>query len=112
MLQVFIKAQIRPVIGIDRRQFLHHKSRDVRLLAFDILTVDSVVADERIRHRDDLPFVGRIGQDFLVAGHGGVEDDFAFGGAGMAEGPAGEHRSIFQSKLGTIRGLLFMVAGL
>ena len=35
------------------------------------------VADMRIGQRDQLPRVGRIGQDLLVAGHGGVEHHLA-----------------------------------
>ena len=49
----------------------------------DVLGVDAGVADVRIRQRDDLPGVRRVGQDFLVAGHRGVEHHFA-GRAGRA----------------------------
>ncbi len=100
LLQIFIEAQVSPVIGIDRRQFLDDEPRNVRPLAFDVLAIDAVVADERIGHRHDLTLVGWIGQDFLVAGHGSVEDDFAFGGAGRAEGTAGENGAVFQGELG------------
>ena len=41
---------------------------------FNILGIDAVVADVRIGHRDDLTRVGRVGEDFLIAGHRGVED--------------------------------------
>ena len=40
---------------------------------------DPVVADVGIGERDDLPGVGGIGDDLLVAGHGGVEHDLAGG---------------------------------
>ena len=68
----------------------------MRAFAFDIPAVDAVIADERIGHCDDLPFVGRIGQNFLIAGHGSVEDDFTFGRTGCAKGFAGENASIFE----------------
>jgi len=47
--------------------------------------IDAVIADERIGHRDDLGFVGRVGEDFLVAGHGSVEADLAARGGVRAE---------------------------
>ena len=42
----------------------------------------------RERERDDLPGVRRVSQDFFIAGHGGVEADFADGGAFGAEAEA------------------------
>ena len=39
--------------------------------------VRAVVADLRIGQHHDLPGIGRIGEDFLVAGDRGIEDDFA-----------------------------------
>ena len=51
----------------------------------DVLGVDAVVADVRIRQRDDLPAVARVGQDFLVAGQRGVEDHLADRVAGRAD---------------------------
>jgi hypothetical protein len=42
-----------------------------------IFVVDAVVADQRIRHHYVLPGVGRIGEDLLIPGHGGIEDDLS-----------------------------------
>ena len=44
---------------------------------FLVVRIRAVVADLRIRENDDLAGVGRIGEDLLVAGDGGVEDNFA-----------------------------------
>ena len=41
-----------------------------------IFRIDAIVADMRIRQRDDLPFVARIRQDFLISGQRSVEDHF------------------------------------
>ena len=46
-----------------------------------VLGVDAGVADVRIGQRDDLPAVRGIGEDFLIAGHRGVEHHLAHGGA-------------------------------
>ena len=67
--------------------------------AFDVLGVDAVVADFRIRHGDDLAAVAWVGEDFLVAGHRRVEANFAVDFAVGAECSAGKYRSVFQGKL-------------
>ena len=56
------------------------------------------VADVRIGQRDQLARVGRVGQDFLVAGHGGVEHHFADRQAGGAHGNALEHGAVFEGE--------------
>ncbi len=38
------------------------------LVSFDVFGIDTVVADVRIRQRDDLLAVAGVGEDFLVAG--------------------------------------------
>ena len=40
---------------------------------FFIIGIDADIADMGIGQGDDLPGVGRVGQYFLVAGHGGIE---------------------------------------
>ena len=78
-----IEAHVGAVIGIDRRQLLDDEPGDVRPAALDVLAVDAVVPDQRVGHRHDLPLVGRIGEDLLVPGHRGVEDDLALGSSGV-----------------------------
>ena len=53
--------------------------RGVRAAAdlFDILDIGPRVSDVRKGEGQDLAHVGRVGQDFLIAGHGGVEDHLA-----------------------------------
>ena len=63
---------------------------------FPVLGVDAVVADLRVGHRHDLTVIARVGQDLLVAGHARVEDDLAVDFAPGAEGPAREHRAVFE----------------
>ena len=72
----------------------------MRPAALDVLGVDAVVADQRVGHRDDLAAVGGIGEDLLVAGHGGVEADLAVDLSLGAEGLAGVDRAVFQGELG------------
>ena len=48
----------------------------LRPLGLNILLIDSIIANEGIGHDDDLTFIGRVGKDFLIAGHAGIENDF------------------------------------
>ena len=58
------------------------------------------VSDLRVGHGDDLPRVGGIGQDFLVARHAGIEDDFADAEGLGTEGGASVDGSVGQGQQG------------
>ena len=60
----------------------------------DVFFVGADIADMRKGEGDDLPGIGGIGEDFLIAGHGRVEADFAHGFAGRAEAEAFEHGAV------------------
>ena len=76
--------------------FLNDKAGGKNLSRFPIGFVRAVVADQGVCHRDYLLVVGGIGEDFLVAGHGRIEDDFAALLAGGAEGGAFKNSAVFQ----------------
>ena len=50
----------------------------------DVFFVGADIADMREGEGDDLPGIGRVGEDLLIAGHGGVEADLADRVAGGA----------------------------
>ena len=58
---------------------------------------DAVVADERIRQRQNLAAVRRVGQAFLIADHAGVEYDFARGRRFIQEIPR-EDAAVFEDE--------------
>ncbi len=60
----------------------------------DVLVVDADDPDMGEGEGDDLGGVGGIGQDFLVAGHRGVEADLADRRAGRADPEALDHRAV------------------
>jgi hypothetical protein len=62
--------------------------------------VDAVVADVGIGEGNNLTGVGRIRQDFLVAGQSGIEYDFANAAAAGAYAFAPKYRSVGESKQG------------
>jgi hypothetical protein len=70
----------------------------VRRGTFLIERIRSIIADERIGHRHDLPAIRRIGQHLLIAGHGSIETNLADARFGSAKGFALENPSIFQGE--------------
>jgi len=58
--------------------------------------IGSIIADERIGHGYNLLVVRRVGQDFLVAAHGRIEDDLSALAAFGAKRGARKHGSVFQ----------------
>ena len=64
----------------------------------DVFRVGADVADMGEGEGDDLPGVGGICQDFLVAGHRGVEAELAERGAVGARAPAPEDAAIVQEQ--------------
>src|SRR5690606_693838 len=68
--------------------------------ALEVLAVGGRIADMGVGQGDDLPAVGRIRQDLLVAGHGGVEHHLAERPSGSADGDAVEDRAILQCQHG------------
>lgn len=56
------------------------------------------VADMGIREGHDLSTVRGVGEDLLVPGHRGVEDDFARRGADGADGVAGEQTAVLEGE--------------
>ena len=72
----------------------------MHLVGFNILGVDAVIANVRVGQRDDLLAVARVCEDFLVAGHGGVEHHLADGGASGSNGISNKHRAVCKRQNG------------
>ena len=58
-----------------------------RVEVFDVLVIGADIADMREGEGDDLAGIGRVGEDFLVAGQRGVEADFGDGAMPVAPRP-------------------------
>ena len=93
-------------VGREQRQVADDQSGGVDLAGFDVFFVDAVVADVRIRERHDLLAVARVGEDFLVAGDGRVEHDFAGAGAGGSDRIANKDRAVCKRQDGGREGSL------
>ena len=77
VLQKAVQRLLRAPVARRVGEFLDDEAGDLHPARLEIVGRDAVVADERVRQRDQLPGVGGIGQDLLIAGHAGIEDDFA-----------------------------------
>ena len=63
----------------------------MRAVRLDILGVGADIADMREGEIDDLPGIAGVRHHFLIAGHRGVEADFANRAALCAKAPAPDH---------------------
>jgi hypothetical protein len=59
------------------RKFAHHQRFNVRLARLFIVEVGTNISDVRIGQANDLPSVAGIGENFLITGEAGIENDFA-----------------------------------
>ena len=67
---------------------------------FLVLSIGAHIADVRVGERDDLPGIGRIGKNFLVTRHGGVEYHLSCGQSLCANGSPPKKIPVFQGKQG------------
>ena len=77
-----------------QRQVTDDQAGGKHAARLDVFGVGADVADMGIGQRHQLTGIRRIGQDFLIAGHRGVEHDFANGQAGGANRPAPENGTV------------------
>ena len=82
----------------DPARLAHHEAGHLQPAALHVGGVHAVVADLRRRHRQDLAPVAGVGEDFLVAGHRGIETDLPRHGADAAERIAHVHRAVLKRK--------------
>jgi hypothetical protein len=100
LAQVIRQAFTRPPAGMQRRQIADHQPGDVVAGRLEILVIAADVANVRIGERDDLAGIGRIGENFLIAGHGGVEDHLADGMAVSTDGFTAENAAVGKREYG------------
>ena len=63
-----------PPVAVDPGAFTDHKALGKNAARFGVFVIDAVVSNKGIGHGDDLSMVGGVGQNFLISGHGGVEN--------------------------------------
>src|SRR5260370_31821237 len=63
-----------------------------------IVQIRSHISDVRIRQADNLPRIARVGENFLISGETGIENDFAAATCICPRGASSENSSIFECK--------------
>ena len=100
ILEPRVKITLGPVIGRAGHRRMDddtpHPGARREIACLDILVIGADVADVGKGKGNDLPRIGRIGEDFLIAGHRRIETDFANGRACRAEPSPFEHHAIGQ----------------
>ena len=89
-----------PMIGGGRDLGAGDQPHGRRIDGFDVGAIGADIADMRKGEGDQLAGVGRVGQDFLIAGHRCVEANFADAGLGGADSTSPKHRAIGQDQGG------------
>ena len=70
----------------------------MRLGGFVVALIRAVVSDLRVGENHDLAGIRRIGEDFLIARDGGIEDHLARSFDGRTKTTALEDRTVFQGE--------------
>jgi len=83
-------------IGCELRKFADHQGFDVRLRGLFVVEVGAYVSNVRIREANNLAGITGIGEDFLVTGEAGVENNFSAAARTGSGRAAVKYSSVFQ----------------
>jgi hypothetical protein len=98
LLHELVGHLLRAPVGADFRKLAHDQPLDVRTHGLVVFGIGAVVSDFRVGQDDDLPGVGGVGENFLVAGNGSIKNDFAGALAFSAVAFASEDSAVFERK--------------
>lgn len=98
--QIILRGFARTPVGSDRRKFPDNERFNVRACGLLIVGVGSDISNVRISQADNLSRVTRIGEDFLISGEAGIENDFAAAARDSARSTAVKYAPVFQSEGG------------
>jgi hypothetical protein len=82
------------------RKLAHDERFDIGVRGFFIIEIGANIADVRISQADDLAGVAGVGENFLITGEAGIENDFAAAARDGAGGAAVKGAPVFQSESG------------
>ncbi len=97
-LQILFRDLLRAPVGADPRELAHDQALDVGTRGFVVVGVGAVIADFRIGEDYDLAGVGGVGENFLVSGDRGVKNNFPVTFTFSSVAFAAEDPAIFQRK--------------
>src|SRR5579863_599988 len=97
-LQILLGHFLRAPIGAHTRELAHDQPFNVRTRRFAVVGVGAVIADFRVGEDYDLAGVGGVGEDFLVTRDGGIKNNFPVTFTFCSVAFAAEDSTIFQRK--------------
>src|SRR5208282_5391533 len=89
---------LRAPVRADFRELADDQPLYVRTHGLAVFGIGAVVSDFGVGQNDDLPGVGGVGENFLVAGNGSIKNDFAGALAFSAVAFASEDSAVFEGK--------------
>lgn len=84
----------------DLREFAHNERLDVGARSFFVVEIGADIADMRIRQTNDLPGITGVGENFLITGETGIENDFAAAARNRAGSAAIKDAPVFEGESG------------
>jgi len=78
------------------RKFADDERFDIRPRRFFILEIRANISNVRISQTDNLPGIAGVGENFLITGEAGVENDFAAAARNRASSAAIKDAPVFQ----------------
>ena len=96
--QIVLRGFAGTPVGSDRGKFLDDERLDVRNGGFLIIDVGPDVSNVGIRQADDLAGVTRIGENFLISGEAGIENDFAAAPGNRSRCAALKYSPVFEGE--------------
>jgi hypothetical protein len=78
------------------REFAHDERFDIRPRRFFIVDIRADISDVRIGQANNLPGVAGVGENFLITGEAGIENDFAAAARNRARRAAVKDAPVFQ----------------
>jgi hypothetical protein len=83
-------------VGRNLRELANDERLDARPRGFLVILVGADVADMRIGQADNLPRIAGVGENFLVTGEAGIENNFAAATRDRAGGTAVKYAPVFE----------------
>jgi len=95
-IQIKLRAFRRPPVRRNLREFADNQRLDVRVPRLFIFQIRANVADVRIGKADNLPCITWVGENFLISGEAGIENDFAAAARDGTRGAPVKEAPVFQ----------------
>src|SRR5579863_6071108 len=105
-LEIGLHGFLRAPVGGQGRKFSHNQRFYIGSRGLFIIGVRAYISYVGISQTNYLAGIAWIGENFLVTGQAGIENDFAAPPAFRSRGATFENPSVFKRKCGRLYGLL------